>query len=170
MVALLTLLRTLHGKHCGTLRQQQEITRQMQDEFALRSQQAADAAYKDGRMQEELVPVALRNSKGELTGEILPRTHRRPQTTIGGSAKSRRRFGLPPENGDGHRGKRQWNRGRRRRGRGDVGGAGAKTRSEPVGTDCELGHRGRRSPGDGTRPGAGNQARPATRRADLGIH
>lgn len=54
--------------------EQQGITRQMQDEFALRSQQAADAAYKEGRLQEELVPVPLRNSKGELTGRYLPRT------------------------------------------------------------------------------------------------
>src|ERR1700676_5536702 len=45
------------------------ITRQMQDEFALRSQQKADAAYKEGRIQEELVPVPLKNSKGEATGE-----------------------------------------------------------------------------------------------------
>ena len=50
---------------------QQGITREMQDEFALRSQQRADAAYKEGRIQEELVPVALRNSKGEATGEIV---------------------------------------------------------------------------------------------------
>ena len=50
---------------------QQGITREMQDEFALRSQQLADAAYKEGRLQEELVPVALKNSKGEATGEIV---------------------------------------------------------------------------------------------------
>ena len=38
------------------------ITRQMQDEFALRSQQKADEAYKAGRIQEELVPVPLQES------------------------------------------------------------------------------------------------------------
>jgi acetyl-CoA acetyltransferase len=36
----------------------------MQDEFALRSQQLADAAYKEGRLQEELVPVALKKFQG----------------------------------------------------------------------------------------------------------
>jgi acetyl-CoA acetyltransferase family protein len=70
------------------------ITREMQDEFALRSQQKADAAYKEGRIQEELVPVALRNSKGETTGESLTEDdHRRPQTTLEGLAKLKAAFG-----------------------------------------------------------------------------
>jgi len=73
--------------------EQQGITRQAQDEFALRSQQMADAAYKAGRIQEELTPVALR-SKGEPTGEQLTEDdHRRPQTTIEGLAKLRAAFG-----------------------------------------------------------------------------
>src|SRR5213080_3255019 len=50
---------------------QQGITREVQDEFALRSQQRAEAAYKEGRLQEELVPVPLRHAKGEPTGESL---------------------------------------------------------------------------------------------------
>jgi acetyl-CoA acetyltransferase family protein len=73
---------------------QQGITREMQDEFALRSQQRADAAYKEGRLQEELVPVALRNSRGEATGESLTEDdHRRPQTTMEGLAKLKAAFG-----------------------------------------------------------------------------
>ena len=73
--------------------EQQGITRQAQDEFALRSQQMADAAYKAGRIQEELTPVALR-LKGEPTGEQLTEDdHRRPQTTIEGLAKLRAAFG-----------------------------------------------------------------------------
>src|SRR5438034_11799220 len=47
---------------------QHGITREMQDEFALRSQKCADDAYKAGRIQEELVPVPLKNSKGEKIG------------------------------------------------------------------------------------------------------
>src|SRR3954451_19450869 len=59
---------------------QQGITREMQDEFALRSQKCADEAYKAGRLQEELVPVPLRNPKGEPSGESLTEDdHRRPQ-------------------------------------------------------------------------------------------
>jgi acetyl-CoA acyltransferase 2 len=74
--------------------EQQGITRRQQDEFALRSQQRADAAYKEGRIQEELVPVPLRNSKGELTGESLAEDdHRRPQTTMEGLEKLRPAFG-----------------------------------------------------------------------------
>jgi acetyl-CoA acetyltransferase family protein len=70
------------------------ITREMQDEFALRSQQKADAAYKEGRIQEELVPVPLKNSKGEATGESLTEDdHRRPQTTMEGLAKLKAAFG-----------------------------------------------------------------------------
>jgi acetyl-CoA acetyltransferase family protein len=77
----------LYGTECG-------ITRQMQDEFALRSQQKADAAYQEGRIQEELVPVRLRNSNGEATGESLSEDdHRRPQTTMEGLAKLKAAFG-----------------------------------------------------------------------------
>jgi acetyl-CoA acetyltransferase family protein len=73
---------------------QQGITREMQDEFALRSQQRADAAYKEGRIQEELVPVPLRNHKGEASGEMLTEDdHRRPQTTMEGLAKLKPAFG-----------------------------------------------------------------------------
>ncbi len=73
---------------------QQGITREMQDEFALRSQKCADDAYKSGRLQEELVPVPLRNHKGELTGESLTEDdHRRPQTTMEGLAKLKPAFG-----------------------------------------------------------------------------
>ncbi|MFZ0541866.1 MAG: acetyl-CoA C-acetyltransferase [Candidatus Sulfotelmatobacter sp.] len=70
------------------------ITREMQDEFALRSQQKADAAYKEGRIQEELVPVPLKNSKGEGAGESFTEDdHRRPQTTSEGLAKLKTAFG-----------------------------------------------------------------------------
>ena len=73
---------------------QQGITREMQDEFALRSQNCAEDAYQAGRIQEELVPVTLKNHKGEPTGEALTEDdHRRPQTTLEGLAKLRPAFG-----------------------------------------------------------------------------
>ena len=73
---------------------QQGITREMQDEFALRSQKCADDAYKAGRIQEELVTVPLKNHKGEPTGESLTEDdHRRPQTTMDGLAKLKPAFG-----------------------------------------------------------------------------
>ena len=73
---------------------QQGITREMQDEFALRSQKCAEDAYKAGRLQEEIVPVSLRDHKGESTGESLKEDdHRRPQTTMEGLAKLKPAFG-----------------------------------------------------------------------------
>src|SRR3954449_8019175 len=73
---------------------QHGVTREMQDEFALRSQRCADDAYKAGRIQEELVPVPLKNAKGEPTGESLTEDdHRRPQTTMEALAKLKPAFG-----------------------------------------------------------------------------
>jgi len=95
MVALLDSYCNLYMANTAELLGSEHgITRQMQDEFALRSQQKADAAYKEGRIQEELVPVPLRNSKGEPTGESLTEDdHRRPQTTMEGLAKLKAAFG-----------------------------------------------------------------------------
>jgi len=73
---------------------QQGVTREMQDEYALGSQQRADAAYKAGRIQEELTPVALRNRKGEPSGEMFTEDdHRRPETTLDSLAKLKPSFG-----------------------------------------------------------------------------
>ena len=64
------------------------ITRQAQDEFALRSQRLAAAAWNDGRLSEEVVPVEVKGRKGV---ELFSRDdHMRPDTTIEGLAK------LPP--------------------------------------------------------------------------
>jgi len=88
MVALLDSYCGLYMANTAELYgEQQGITRPAQDEFALRSQQK-------GRIQEELVPVALRNAKGEATGESLTEDdHRRPQTTMEGLAKLKAAFG-----------------------------------------------------------------------------
>jgi acetyl-CoA acetyltransferase family protein len=95
MVALLDSFCGLYMANTAELYgEQQGITREMQDEFAVRSQQAAEAAYKEGRLQEELVPVPLRNSKSEITAEALTEDdHRRPQTTLEGLAKLKTAFG-----------------------------------------------------------------------------
>src|SRR5262252_9252786 len=72
MVALLDTYCGLYMANTAELYgEQQGITREMQDEFALRSQKCAEDAYQAGRIQEELVPVPLRNHKGETTGEML---------------------------------------------------------------------------------------------------
>jgi acetyl-CoA acetyltransferase family protein len=73
--------------------EQQGITREMQDQLAMSSQKRADAAYKAGRIQEELTPVALRNRKGEPSGEMFTEDdHRRPETTMESLAKLKASF------------------------------------------------------------------------------
>jgi len=58
------------------------ITREASDEYALRSQQAADAAYKACRLKDELVPVEIKS--GKTTTWFSEDDHRRPQTTLEG--------------------------------------------------------------------------------------
>ena len=94
MVALLDTYCGLYMANTAELYGSQHgITREMQDEFAMRSQKYADDAYKAGRIQEELVPVPLRNSKGEMTGESLAEDdHRRPLTTMEGLREAEARI------------------------------------------------------------------------------
>ena len=64
------------------------ISREDQDLYALRSQQLAAAAWKDGRFAEEVVPVEIPSRKGR---ELFAQDdHLRPETTIEALAK------LPP--------------------------------------------------------------------------
>ena len=58
---------------------QQGITRADADGYALRSQQAADAAYKACRMKEELFPVEVKQGKKVVV--VATDDHRRPETT-----------------------------------------------------------------------------------------
>jgi acetyl-CoA acetyltransferase family protein len=97
-----SLMVALFDSYCGMAMantaelyaEQQGITREMQDEFALRSQKCADEAYKAVRLQEELLPVPLKNRKGEPTGEMFTEDdHRRPETTIESLQKLKPAFG-----------------------------------------------------------------------------
>jgi acetyl-CoA acetyltransferase family protein len=61
------------------------IRREAQDCYALRSQQLADAAWKNGRFVEEIVPVEIRTRKGV---QLVDRDdHMRPETTLETLAK-----------------------------------------------------------------------------------
>ena len=95
MVALLDTYCGLYMANTAELYgEQQGITREAQDEFALRSQKTADEAYKAGRLQEEIVPVQLKDRRGNPTGETFSEDdHRRPQTTMEGLAKLKPAFG-----------------------------------------------------------------------------
>jgi acetyl-CoA acetyltransferase family protein len=57
-----------------------KITRRACDEFALRSQQTAEAAAKACRMKEEIVPVEVK--EGRKTVLVSEDDHRRPETTL----------------------------------------------------------------------------------------
>lgn len=73
---------------------QQGITRQAQDEFALRSQQRAADAQKACRLGEEIVPVPLKDRRGNPTGEMFEKDdHLRPESTLEGLAKLKPSFG-----------------------------------------------------------------------------
>jgi acetyl-CoA acetyltransferase family protein len=95
MVALLDTYCGLYMANTAELyAEQQGITRQHMDEFSLQSQQKAGAAQKACRLAEEITPVALKNRKGEPTGEMFEKDdHLRPETTMEGLAKLKPAFG-----------------------------------------------------------------------------
>jgi acetyl-CoA acyltransferase 2 len=64
------------------------VSRRAQDEYAIRSQQLAAAAWAAGRLADEVVPVEVRTRKGTET--VGRDDHMRPDTTLDALAK------LPP--------------------------------------------------------------------------
>ncbi len=95
MVALLDTQCGLYMANTAELyAEQQGITREDQDQFALRSQHCAAAAQQACRLKEEIVPVPLRNKRGEPTGEMFDKDdHLRPETTIEGLRSLKPAFG-----------------------------------------------------------------------------
>jgi len=83
-----SLMAGLTDTYCGLsmaltaekLAEQQGICRKDADAYALRSQQAADAAYRACRMKEELVAVDVK--QGKKTVVVAEDDHRRPDTTM----------------------------------------------------------------------------------------
>ncbi|HSF15369.1 MAG TPA: acetyl-CoA C-acetyltransferase [Vicinamibacteria bacterium] len=67
------------------------ITREASDEYALRSQRAAEAAYRAGKLQEEIVPVEVPARNGSML--FSEDDHRRPETTLEALSKLRPAFG-----------------------------------------------------------------------------
>jgi acetyl-CoA C-acetyltransferase len=60
-----------NGYHMGNtaenVAKQFEISRQMQDEFALTSQKRAAKAQAEGKFKDEITPVVIKNKKGDIT-------------------------------------------------------------------------------------------------------
>ena len=88
-----TLWSALLDTHCGcTMAGTAEncatkygISREAQDEYAIRSQTFAAEAWKAGRLKEEVVPVELKSRKG--TELFAQDDHMRPDSTMEGLAK-----------------------------------------------------------------------------------
>src|SRR6516165_115497 len=86
-----SLMAALYDPYCGctmaataeNLARKYGITREMQDEFALRSQQLAAAAWSAGRFNDEVTPVE----------KFTKDDHTRPETTLEGLAKLKPAFG-----------------------------------------------------------------------------
>ena len=100
-----SLMAGLTDSYCGLpmaltaekLAEQHGISRADADAYALRSQQAADAAFKACRVRDEIVPVEVKHGKKSVT--VSEDDHRRPETTLETFRSSRppsRRTGLLP--------------------------------------------------------------------------
>jgi acetyl-CoA C-acetyltransferase len=77
------------GETAETLAVQYEISREEQDLFALRSQQRAEAATREGRFRAEVLPLDITDRKGNKV-EFATDEHSRAGSTIEGMRK------LPP--------------------------------------------------------------------------
>ena len=62
-----------NGYHMGNtaenVARQWQLTREEQDEFAVRSQNKAEAAQKEGRFKDEIVPITVKTRKGDVVTE-----------------------------------------------------------------------------------------------------
>ena len=114
-----SLMVALMDTYCGcymagtanNLANQHNISREQQDEFALRSQKAAAAAWAAGRFADEITPVELESRKGVKLFE--QDDHMRPDTTMEGTRQVAARFRQGRfRDGRQRQRHRRWRRGR----------------------------------------------------------
>nr|WP_181017841.1 acetyl-CoA C-acetyltransferase [Sneathiella aquimaris] len=78
------LMDAFHGYHMGNTAEnvasQWQITRDQQDSFAAASQAKAAKAQKEGRFEQEIVPVTIKTRKGEMT--VSEDEYIRAETTV----------------------------------------------------------------------------------------
>ena len=83
-----------NGYHMGTtaenVAKKWQITRQQQDEFAVKSQNKAEAAMKSGRFKDEITPVTVKSRKGDVV--IDTDEYPKAGVTMEGIAKLRPAF------------------------------------------------------------------------------
>ena len=114
-----------NGYHMGqtaeNVADQWQISRDMQDEFAVASQNKAEAAQKAGRFADEIIPFTVKTRKGDIVvdaGRIHP-----PRRHAGGDAEAAP--GLH-QGRHGHRGQCLGHQRRRRGGAADDRGRGRR--------------------------------------------
>lgn len=83
-----------NGYHMGTtaenVAKKWQITRQQQDEFAVKSQNKAEAAMKAGKFKDEIVPVTIKGRKGDVV--VDTDEYPKAGVTIDGISKLRPAF------------------------------------------------------------------------------
>src|SRR5947199_6432880 len=83
-----------NGYHMGNtaenVAKQYQITRQQQDDFAVKSQNKAEAAQKAGKFKDEIVPVTIKTRKGDIV--VSDDEYPRHGATIEAMAKLRPAF------------------------------------------------------------------------------
>lgn len=85
-----TYARASMGETAENLQEKYKISREEQDEFALRSQKLAHAAAEKGRLRAEIQPIEVKGKKGVV---LVDRDeHARPDTSIEGLAKLKPAF------------------------------------------------------------------------------
>ena len=88
------LLDAFHGYHMGTTAEniatKWQISREEQDQFAVSSQNKAEAAQKAGKFKDEIVPVTIASKKGDVV--VSEDEYIRHGATLDGMAKLRPAF------------------------------------------------------------------------------
>ena len=86
------LQRLSHGQDGRERRAQWQITREEQDDFAVASQNKAEAAQKAGRFKDEIAPVTIKGRKGDTVVDTdeYPRTAPRSRAMASSRPRSRR--------------------------------------------------------------------------------
>lgn len=79
------------GETAENVSEKYKISREEQDKFALSSQQKYGAALKEGRFKDEIVPVSVKQKKGDPV-LVLTDEHPRPDTTMPDLAKLKAAF------------------------------------------------------------------------------
>ena len=70
------------AEHCAA---KYNVSREEQDRYAIRSQQLADSAWREGRLTDEVVPVEIKSRRG--VDLFAQDDHMRPDSTMEGLAK-----------------------------------------------------------------------------------